>query len=88
MKDQYKNKNPLRVAVYARLGTDPQALPEVRIYSGKQNLMTASRANQIDHLIVDSFTHLGKNIVESLELLRELNGAGIKVHLLKEGWVV
>jgi len=88
MKDQYKFKKPLRVAVYARFGTDPQALPEVSVYSGKQNLLTASRANQIDHLVVDSFTHLGRNIVESLDLLRDLNSAGVKVHLLKEGWVV
>ena len=85
MKDQSKRSNPLRVAVYARVGSAP---PEVTRYSMEQDLLDVCRTGQVDHLLVGSFPCLGRNIVESLGLLRKLNNAGVKVHLLKEGWVV
>jgi hypothetical protein len=85
MKKQIEHQNPLRVAVYARVGNAP---PDVTCYSLEQDLLAVCRLGQVDHLIVESFTGLGRNIVESLGLLRELNGAGVKVHLIKEGWVV
>ena len=92
MNKQYKRPNPMRVAVYARFGNDPQAPPQngepIRYYSGKQPLLTASRASQIDHLIVEGFTSLGRNSVESLGLLHELRAAGVRVSLLREGRVV
>jgi len=83
--------NPLRVAVYARVGNHPQPPRDgepVRLYSGKKSLLAAGHAGQIDHLLVDGFTCLGRNMVESLGLLHELNSAGVKVSLLKEGRVV
>ena len=89
MKKQFPN--PMRVAVYARVGNESQAPQDgepVRLYSGKESLLTASREDQIDHLLVDRFTCLGRNMVESLGLLRDLRGAGVKVHLIREGWVV
>jgi len=85
MKNQTKLPNPLRVAVYARVGTAP---PEVTRYSMEQDLLDVCRTGQVDHLMVERFTGLGRNIVDSLGLLRQLNSAGVKVHLLKEGWVV
>ena len=91
MKKKYELPNPLRVAVYARFGTDPQAPQEgepVRFYSNQESLQAASHTSRIDHLLVEGFTSLGKNMTESLGLLRELKGAGVKVHLLREGWVV
>ena len=91
MKKKYELPNPLRVAVYARFGNDPQAPQEgepVKIFSGQENLLTASRAGQIDQLLVESFTCFGRNTVEALTLLRDLKSAGVTVHLLKEGQVV
>ncbi|MCL2299906.1 MAG: recombinase family protein [Firmicutes bacterium] len=91
MKKKYELPNPLRVAVYTRFGTDPQGTQEgepVRLYSGKESLLAAGRAGQINQLLVESFTSLGRNSIESLGLLRNLQGAGVTVHLLKEGRVV
>jgi len=91
MKEKYVLPNPLRVAVYTRFGIDPEGPQEdepVRLYSGKESLLTASRAGQIDQLLVESFTCFGRNTVEALTLLRDLKRTGVKVHLLKEGWVV
>ena len=91
MKEKYVLPNPLRVAVYTRFGTDPQAPQEgepVRSYSGKESLLTASHAGQIDQLLVESFTCVGRNTVEALTLLRDLKRISVKIHLLKEGRVV
>jgi len=91
MKKQFERKAPLRVAVYARVGNDSQAPQEgepVRFHSDKQGLLDAARAGQVDHLLVEGFTGLGRNMAESLVLLRELSSAGVKVSLLREGRVV
>ena len=90
MKKKYELPNPLRVAVYCRVGNAVQVTQyePVRYYPDKQTLLSAGRANEIDHLLVDSFTSLGRNSIETLGLLRELRDAGVRVSLLKEGWVV
>ena len=85
MKNKSKCPKPMRVAVYARVGNAP---PEVTRYSLEQDLMAVCRAGRVDHLLVESITRLGRNIVDSLRLLRELQAAGVRVSLLKEGWVV
>ena len=74
----------MRVAVYSRYGD----LPQPRNIASEKELMAACRAEQIDHLIAEGFTRLGRNSAEVLGLLRELRGAGVKVSLLKEGWVI
>ncbi|MCL2817956.1 MAG: recombinase family protein [Clostridiales bacterium] len=88
MKEQLDLKKPLRVAVYARVGNAPAECEPIRVYSDKHHLLIAGRTGQIDHLLVESFTRLGRNTVEALGLLRELTGAGVRVSLLKEGRVV
>jgi len=78
-------------AFYTCFGDYPEAPQEgepVRFYSNKQELLIACREGQIKELFVESFTRLGKNTAGALGLLRELTGAGVKVHLLKEGRVV
>jgi len=85
MKEQFKLKKPLRVAVYARLGTAP---PEITHYPEEQELLAASRAGQVDHLLVESIACLGKNTEDARRMTRELNNAGVKVCLLNEGLVV
>ena len=88
MKHQQQPQKPLRVAVYARVGNAPPEGEPVQVYSDEHNLLAACRVNGIDHLLVDEFTCLGKNTISALGLLRELTGAGVAVHLLKEGRVV
>jgi len=92
MKNQTKLPNPLRVAVYARFGTDPQTPAQegepIRLYSGKESLLAAGRAGQIDHLLVESVTRLGRNISESTQIASKLKKAGVTIHLLREGWVI
>ena len=84
MKKKYELPNPLRVAVYSRCGVP---LPEVQRYTQEQELLAVCRAGQVDHLLVERFASLGRNAIESLHLLRELQAAGVKVSALKEGWV-
>ena len=80
-----KIPNSMRVAVYARVGTAP---PEVTRYSLEQDLLAACRMGQVDHLLVESITRLGRNTMESWRMARELKSAGVTVSLLKEGLVV
>lgn len=88
MKYQQQPQKPLRVAVYARVGNAPPEVEPVRVYSDEHRLLTACRENGIDHLLVEGFTCLGRNTVEALGLLRKLTGAGVAIHLQKEGRVV
>ena len=78
MKNQLKRKKPLRVAVYSRYGLP---LPEVRPYSGEQELLAACRMGQVDHLLVESIARLGRNAEDALRITRELKGAGVTVSL-------
>ena len=91
MKNQLILPAPLRVAVYSRYGTDPHPPRDgepVKRHANRQTLLTAGCAGQIEHLIAESFTSLGRNTNESLDLLRELRAAGVRVSLLGEGRVV
>jgi len=87
MNNTFRLPNPLRVAVYARFGTAPDACP-VRVYSDEKTLMQACRAGQIDQLIVESFTRLGRNTDDALRVFRELRSAGVTVNLQREGLVM
>ena len=85
MKEHYNLKKPLRVAVYARIGSAPSAVTH---YPAEQDLLADCRTGQVDYLLVESITRLGRNTMESWRITRDLNKAGVKVCLLNEGLVV
>ena len=85
MKDKKSLQNPLRVAVYARLGSAP---PEVTHYPAEQDLLADCRTGQVDYLLVEGFTRLGRNAMESWRMTRKLKDAGVTISFLQEGLVV
>lgn len=53
--------------------------------SGLKKVLTAARAGTLDALIVHSVSRIGRDMTKTVDLIRQLNGCGVKVYSPLEG---
>lgn len=53
--------------------------------SGLKKVLAAARAGTLDALIVHSVSRIGRDMTKTVDLIRQLNGCGVKVYSPLEG---